>query len=368
MMQLPLNRIQVYILGHFLRYAAISLGVLILLFLTFDFFDRIDNILSDNSDPLLIFQYFLLKIPLNVSLMLPVALMSGVLLALGTLSKNSEITAMRASGLSVFSLIKPLLLFGVLSSFFTVLLNESIVPGAQKRSREIYNIDIKKKDETGTYSQNNIWLRAGDTFYSIERFDSRNKSLEDLTALSVNESFKVRTRSDALRANWLRPAIGWSMRDVMEYHFIPGKGVDSKKFQVLPLPIAQQPSDFFDVKTDPYSMSFFELRHWLRQQALNGLDIQGYLPYLYEKLSFPVINIIVILLVSPFAIRSARSGGMALSIIAALVIGFSYYAVHSFGIAFGRAELIPAALSAWVANILMGMIGLILVSGAESPQ
>ena len=194
---LSLNRLQNYILWQFLRLAGVSLAVLILLFLTFDFFDRIDNILSDNSDPLLIFQYFLMKVPLNISLMLPVAMMSGVLLTLGTLSKNSEITAMRASGLSVLSLIKPLLLCGVIASFITVVLNESIVPGAQKRSREIYNIDIKKKDRTGTYSQKNIWFRSEDTFYSIENFDSGNKSLDELTALSVNESYKVHTRLDA---------------------------------------------------------------------------------------------------------------------------------------------------------------------------
>ena len=189
-----------------------------------------------------------------------------------------------------------------------------------------------------------------------------------MTALNVNESFKVRSRLDAKKAVWLKPAIGWSMREVVDYRFTPGKSVESKRFSMMPLPISQKPSDFFDVIKDPYSMSFFELRTWLRQQSANGLNIQGYLPYLYEKLSFPIINLIVILLVAPFAIRSARSGGMATSIIAALVIGFSYYAVHSFCIAFGRAELIPAALSAWVANILMGMIGFILVSGAESPQ
>lgn len=364
----PFNRIQIYILSHFLRYAGLSLLILILLFLTFDFFDRIDNILADNSDPLLILQYFLLKTPLNISLMLPIAVMAGVLLSLGTLSKNSEITAMRASGLSVFSLLKPLLLCGVAASFVTVILNESVVPGSQKRSREIYNIDIKKKDKSGTYSQDNIWLRNEDTFYAIERFDSRRKALDQLTILKVNESFKVRTRADATQATWLNPAIGWSMRDVTEYHFTPGQDVTTKRFRVMPLPITNRPSDFFDVKTDPYSMSFSELRRWIRQQASNGLDIQGYLPYLYEKLSFPVINVIVVLLVAPFAIRSARSGGMALSVVAALIIGFSYYAVHSFSIAFGRAELLPAALSAWVANILMGMIGLILVSGSESPQ
>ncbi len=362
-----LSIIQRYILGNFLRNTGLSLAILVMLFLTFEFFDRIDNILADNGGLLQIVEYFAMKIPLNLTLMLPVAMMAGSLLTLGSLSKNSEITAMRASGMSIIFLLKPILLAGVIASLLTVVINESIVPSAQKRAREVYNLDIKKKDQTGTYSQNNIWFRNQDTFYMIDRFDSKEKSLHDLSAFTVNESFRVKSRLDAVDAKWLKAAIGWNMHDVIEYRFTPGQPVEAKKLKALPLPIGQQPNDFYDVKTDPYSMSFFELRAWLRKQASNGLDIQGYLPYLYEKLAFPVINLIVVLLVSPFAIRSSRASGMATGVIAAMLIGFSYYAVHSFSLAFGRAELMPPALSAWVANFVMGTIGLILVAGAEAP-
>jgi lipopolysaccharide export system permease protein len=362
-----LNKIQLYILNSFLRDAGVSLAILILLFLTFEFFERIDNILEDNGSFLQTIEYFLMRIPLILSLMLPVAMMAGSLLTLGNLSKNSEITAMRASGVSILSLLKPVLLCGLVASIFSVFLNESLVPGAQKRSREIYNLDIKKKDQTGTYNQSNIWFRNGDTFYLIDQFDARAKSLLGVSAFAINESFRVRSRLDALQAKWLKAAIGWNMQEVIDYRFTPGQEVESKKFKAMPLPIIQQPNDFYDVKTDPYSMSFFELRNWLRKQAANGLDIQSYLPYLYEKLSFPIINLVVVLLVAPFAIRSSRAGGMATAIIAALLVGFSYYAVHSFSLAFGRAEILPPAFSAWVANFLLGAVGLILVAGAEAP-
>lgn len=187
-----LTKIQLYILHAFLRNTALSLSILILLFLTVEFFDRIDNILADSGSFLQIVEYFIMKIPLNITLMLPVAMMSGSLLTLGNLSKNSEITAMRASGLSIIFLLKPILMSGIIASILTVILNESIVPGAQKRSREIYNLDIKKKDQTGSYSQTNIWFRNQDTFYLIDHFDSKAKSLHEISAFpSTNHSGSI---------------------------------------------------------------------------------------------------------------------------------------------------------------------------------
>jgi lipopolysaccharide export system permease protein len=74
------------------------------------------------------------------------------------------------------------------------------------------------------------------------------------------------------------------------------------------------------------------------------------------------------LVVIPFALKPARSGSMATSIMASLMIGFSYYAVHSLAISLGRAEILPPLAAAWATNMLMGAIGAVLLLGAESPS
>jgi lipopolysaccharide export system permease protein len=58
---------------------------------------------------------------------------------------------------------------------------------------------------------------------------------------------------------------------------------------------------------------------------------------------------------------------MASSILAALCIGFGYYVVHSFAISLGRAEIVPPLIAAWLGNIIMGAVGVILLAGAEQP-
>ena len=357
-----------YILVQLLRNLLLCLMVVVFLFLVFDFFDRIDNIMAEDVSVFTIAQYFLFKIPLTMSLMLPVAMMASILFTIGIMSKNSEITAMRASGATVRWIATPLFLLGFSTSLFAIMLNETIIPYCQRRAHEIYNIDIRQKDKSGSYSQSDFWWRAKDSFYSVGTFDSRTSTLHDISIFEINDRFAVHKRIDAVDATWVDPLLGWNMSRVMEYRFDDQAELDIRRYKAMPLPIKEQPADFYDVKTQPQSMSFKQLRKFIRTQSRNGLDVTGYLANLYEKISFPFINFIVTLVVLPFALKPARSGSMATSVISALVIGFSYYAIHSFSIAMGRAEILPPMLSAWTANLLMGFVGAILLLGAESPS
>ena len=88
---------------------------------------------------------------------------------------------------------------------------------------------------------------------------------------------------------------------------------------------------------------------------------------LQAKISFPFIILVVSIVSLPFALRPARTGSMAFSFLAGLFIGFSYYAIHAFSVAMGRAELWNPFLAAWMANVVMLFVGTVLNLGAESP-
>jgi len=359
-----LNR---YILSSLLRNLGLSLLVFILLYLTIDFLDRVDNLVNENADLGTSLLYFLLKIPLATSLMLPVAMLVATLFTVGILAKNSEITAMRASGITVMTIARPILLTGLVVSFFSILVNETAVPYSARRVKEIYNIDIRQKDKSGGYSQSNLWWRDRGDFLSASMFDSRNNSLVALSRFSISDDFEVSRRTDAKRVTWLGPEFRWSMHEVTEFRFDRDRPPEIMRFRSLPLTIGERPDSFYNVETEPDTMSFYALRRFIKKQAANGIQVRGYLADLNEKIAFPFLNFIIVMVVLPFVVRSTRGSSLAAGVIAALVIGFSYYAVHSFSIALGRAEIWPPVLAAWMANILLGIIGIILSAGAESP-
>jgi lipopolysaccharide export system permease protein len=356
-----------YILGQLLKNFLIGLSMFVFLFLMVDFFDRLDNVLSEKASAGLIVQYFLYKIPLMITLMTPIALIFATLFTYGLLSKSSELTAMRASGLTVAWLGRPLIAFAIVLSGFSLLLSEIVVPFSERRQKEIYNIDIRKKDKRGGYNQEYFWWRNGSSFYSVDLFDSRSNTLFDLSEFEVNGDWQVIRRTDANEAKWIPSGLGWSMKSVVRFHFdkVP---VATQQFQQLPLPIPEKPADFYEFHDEPLTMSFSELRKFIKRQGRNGVSTTQYLPDLYSKLAFPFVILITALVVLPFTLQPARSGSMATSSLLAIFVAFTYYAVDSFSISMGRAELLPPLLAAWMANIVMGILAMVFNLGAESPQ
>jgi lipopolysaccharide export system permease protein len=359
------NKVNRYLFQHLISKVTLCLSGFVALFLVFDFFDRIDNILQESTSIVVIGSYFVYKIPGIVVLMLPVSVLTGTLLSVSILSKSSEITAMRAAGHSLFSLVAPYVVLGILLSLVSFGLNETIVPWSNRRAREVYNIDIKEKDKSGGYSQQNLWWRDANIFYSASVFDSRQNTLSDVTVFRVDANFSVLERLDATKVNYLRSGLGWNMSKVEQTTFHPRPLTQT--FEYLPLPISKVPVDFYDVNTDSSTMSFGQLRKFIKLQRHNGVSTQQYLADLYEKLSFPFSCALIGMVVFPFAIRSQRNGGLGAGIIAAIGIGFSYYVIHSLSLSLGRAEFIPPLVSAWIANVLFLITGLLLIAGSDTP-
>lgn len=356
-----------YILGQFLRMLFFALAGISALFLVIDFFERVDTFYSNEAALLSIGAFFLFKLPIIVSLMIPVAVLLATMLTIGILAKNSEITAMRAAGAPILWITAPLFAASFCISLLSLLLEETLVPYATRRVEEIYNIDIKAKDKTGGYSQSDLWWRSKNSFYSVDIFDSRNNTLLNLARFDVTPDFKVTRRINAERAKWLSPLLGWSMENVVDFSFDQDGTPKPTRHLSLPLPIPDRPEDFFNAKTDPDTMSYRELRRFMQKQREAGLSVLHHTADLYAKFSFPLVSFIVALVSLPFALKPARSGSMAASLLAGLTIGFSYYAVHSLSLAMGRAEIWPPFVAAWMANLLLLSVGIVLNIGSEAP-
>src|SRR3989338_7199590 len=103
-----LSILQRYILRGFIQTLLLCLAGATTIFVIFDFFERIGIFLGENARVWQVVSYLLFKIPLIIQLMAPVAVLIATLLTVGRLSQQSEVTAMRACGVSLFWLAKPL--------------------------------------------------------------------------------------------------------------------------------------------------------------------------------------------------------------------------------------------------------------------
>ncbi len=362
------GRISKYLIENFLRNFFFALTTLFVLFLVFDLFERIDDFLEWKANIGTVLTYFFFRTPFIIGLMLPVASLLGTLLTLSLLAKSGELTAIRAAGVSAWRIARPILSCALVTTFVSLALQELIVPYSLRRANEIFLIDVKQRDRRGELSQNDIWWRSPDGFYSVRAFDSRTNKIYGLSKFILTPNFDVVRRTDATDVSWINETLGWSQRNVTDRTFQDAVQTGQKNYTRLPLPISENPTDLYDTKTDPNSMNYRALKKFIREQSRNGISCREHLPDLYSKLSFPFVIVISVLVSLPFGIRLSRGTSAAKSFAAGLCMGFSYFAIHSLSVAMGRAELLPPLLSAWVTNLLLTGIGAILLAGADSPQ
>lgn len=358
--------LQRYVLFRFLSVLGICLLASVSLFVVFDVFERLNLFVREGSSIWLVLLYTGFKVPLIVQLMLPIAVLVAVIVSVGRLSQLSEMTAMRASGLSVWSIAAPLLCSGLLLSGLSFLLGETVIPYATQRSEEIYHLDLKRKAERGVISRNNFWYRTKNRLYNVGFYDSRSSTLYGLSIFEVDKNFNPVRRTDARQAVWGgNSGIGWTMQDVVEITVDAEGRAATSRFQKMPLVIDEVPSDFYNLERRSETMSYRQLNHYVQKLANEGVSVTGYLVDLAAKISFPFVSFVVVLVGFPFALISARMGNLTLSFISGVSIGFAYYVVHALSVSFGSGELIPVTLAAWTANIIITSIGVYFMSGAD---
>ncbi|MFQ6111555.1 MAG: LPS export ABC transporter permease LptG [Nitrospinota bacterium] len=354
-----------YVLREFLRLFGLALAAALNIFLIAEFIERIDDFIEKGAELGDALAYFIYKIPLMLYWSAPLAVLLATILSLLLLSRNNEVTAMRACGISLYSIVKPILLAGLLLSAICFLANEYIIPYTNRQVNHIFNVKIKKYAPRGLLRQNRIWYRSEDnTIWHIEAFDPRTDTMKDVTLYRLDERNRLSQRVDARLVRW--DGEGWLFEEGVVREF-PAEGVlvsrsfDSRRF-ILP----EKPADFKQTHKEPEEMSFAEMRSYIQGLRANGFDTTKYAVDLQAKLAFPLVSFIMVLVGIPFSLKTSRSGGVALGIGLTFLIGFSYVVLFYLGISLGHAGRLPPLLSAWSTNIIFVGTGLYLMTGVRS--
>jgi lipopolysaccharide export system permease protein len=184
-----------------------------------------------------------------------------------------------------------------------------------------------------------------------------------VTMLEVDRDFRLVGRLDARRAHWT-PA-GWELSDGA-YREISADGtVQTVPFARTAVDLREEMEDFLRVQKPVSAMSFSELRDYIAQLESAGFQIRKHLVELYSKLSFPLVNLVMVLVAIPFSLQAPR-GGRLLGIGLAIAIMAGYLVVHYVALAFARADLLPPLVAAWTANVIFMGVGVSLLLRART--
>jgi lipopolysaccharide export system permease protein len=344
-----------YIIKEYARFFIITSISFIALYLIVDFFEKIRMFLSNHASITQMASYFLFSIPMIISLMLPAAVLLATLMTYSSLSKFSEIIAMKANGISLYRMAAPVLIFAAIIAVSLFYFSELITPSSAQKAINIVKLEVQKQKTFGAFKQNELWYRSDDAIYNFKIFDVTKDTLRGIVINYINPDFTLQKRIDAERAEWKNGQ--WVFYNLLLTHFDSTNApvLEWSKEKIIPLP--EKPNDFKIMQNDAEKMGYFDLRRYVKKIQSEGYDATRYLVDLHGKLAFPFVTLILVLIGISFSTRSERQGGVMQSVGIGIIIGFSYWIVHAFSMSLGRSGILPAILSAWVANIIFLAVG-----------
>jgi LPS export ABC transporter permease LptF/LPS export ABC transporter permease LptG len=354
-----------YLIRQYLIFLGIGTVIGAVLIGVVDLLQTLDRFLRVKPPFTTIVEHFAYRLPGELYKGLPMIVLIATVFLFLSLTRQRELDALKAAGISLYRASLPVLLVAGAISVLAVAFQEIMLPDINAKSEEVDRVKIRGQLPRHLQRQTQIWYRSSDSrFFRMALLDPVGKSMEGLTVLDITRDFRMQERLDARTAQWSPE--GWQITDGVFRRVGPQNRVTSEMFDSRLLAMPEHIDDFIQLQNAPDTMSFLELRAYVARLRDGGHHVTRYLVQLYSKLSFPLVHVIMALVAIPFALVSPRSGGRAMGIGVAIVIAIGYWVVHSIALAFAQADLLPAALAAWTANIVFAGIGTALFLSART--
>jgi LPS export ABC transporter permease LptG len=303
-------------------------------------------------------RYVWFKLPEFLAVLLPVAVLTAALLALGFLARTNEATAMKACGVSAYRMVLPVLVLAAAASLLAFAVQERVVPAAETRSEAAWSAINDLPPRSYSYL-NRHWIlgRGGDRIYHYDYFEPGSATFSRLTIFDIAAGrWALARRFFAEKAAFDEETLvfqnGWT-RD-----FETAVGPSFVRAADGRVAAADEKDAVLKPWKEPLQMTLAELGKYTAEVRGLGFPAIRLRAELAQKTAMPFVSLIMALLAAPFGFRMGRKGtlvGVGLSV----AVAMAYWGVFAVFRSLGGAGVLPPLLSAWGANILFGLAGVI---------
>ena len=302
----------------------------------------------------------ILNLPSVVVMTIPMGVLLSTVMTLNKLSLASEITVLRACGIGINRIAKPIFIFSVVMCICSFVINETIVPVASKYSKDLALWSLSQKNVPDG-KQNFVFKDIGSDGVLKRLFyvgHCEDKILYNITVLDTSKPGTIQVLQ--ARQGKTTPA-GWDFQRGAVYTVgQEGKVLNTTLFEDSTVKFGLDLSKQLN-KNMAKEMNFTQLLkfiatnlHTLDKEQRNTVVIE-----LYDKLALPITTIVLVLVGVPLAITPPRvryNRGFLFSIL----IIFAYYLIRALSISFGEAGTLIPVLAAWMPNIILTILGTFL--------
>ncbi|GAB6142823.1 LPS export ABC transporter permease LptG [Desulfocicer niacini] len=361
---MSISTINRYWMGQFLRFFFMVQLIVLAIFITVDYLTNLNKFLKSGISLVDAMGYVLLKTPFMFVQFTPAGVVLAVIVVFGLMNRSNELMALKAGGVSAYSLVKPAVVAGILLSFSMFFLGETVVPITMAKANHIKYTVIKKKHQVHA-TRENIWIRSNETIAHFKFFNPVDRTLSGITLTRMDEHFNVIERMDA-RSGVYREG-QWYFLNLLVQTFSPGnQGGAVTMYDEKQVAMDILPEDLVQVVKKTDEMRFSELAAHIRKVEQEGYDATTYRVDLLGKTAFPFICLIMSVMGAAVGMRSSVKENLPLGIVFGLIMAFLYWILYSFTTSLGYGRMLPPVVSAWAANFLFLGAALFYMARTES--
>lgn len=334
------------------------LNVLVALAVFFVLIDALKDYGQAHFGAFELIKYVVLRQPQQVYDLAPIGALIGTIMGLSTLALNSELTAMRAAGVSVARIVLATMKVGLLFALVTLLAGEYVVPVAENmaqigRARAL-ETPLQKK-ESG------VWLRSGTTFVNI------GEVLPDVSLLRMNlydfdQHSHLRIQTSAQRAHYSGGV--WRLQNVSESLIVGNEAVQTRRVPEADWQSALTPDVVSVFAIQPDSLSIQQLHYYIGHLQQNNQDTRTFRLAFWQKCFMPLAILIMVLLATPFVFRQIRSGGLSHRVFIGIMLGLVFIIFHRSLGYFGALYALPPVAASLLPIVVFFVLALFLLRRA----
>jgi len=354
---------------------ALTMGVIVGILILQNMYDSLPDLLRAQASAGQIVFYYALALPGYLPAVLPIALLVSLLFSLGSLLRNNEIVAMRASGSSLFRISRSLWGAGLLLSLLLLYLTALVVPKTVEQARTFFeNLEFAAagSDEAGEQQAMLYNLgfdnRKDGRLWFMNRFNERawlglgvNVHTRDADGAELSRIAAREAYFDDTQGHWV-------FLDGRELTFDPATGdpLRSLPFQQKTFEnFNEDPNLMLGLHKEPKELSLFELRRIIDAvPPEENPAVHAYQVRYFSLLAAPFSCLVVVGIAVPFAVAGVRTSPM-IGVSKCLGLFAFFYVLISIATILGERQIIPTILAAWLPNLVMLLLALRLFRKAR---
>jgi len=351
-----------YVLRDFFVYLGMILSAFLVLLLVFTLFELLSDILRNQTPFLVVAEYLLNVAPYLLYNVAPLIMLLAVLITFGLMNRSNEITAIKATGTSIYRIVTPVLVAAAVLAVGLFFADQFYLPHTNQRQEALHN-QIKGKPAQTYLRPDRKWIfgQHNDIYY-YQFFDPDRDQFANVTIFQIDPaSFAITQRIHADSAHWADNLNRWIFERGWQRSLNGPAIADFRTFDVSTFPELSEAPSYFKKEVKQYSeMNYEELRRYIRDLQQSGFDVVRLRVQLNKKLSFPLITLIMAVLAIPFSLSASKKGAIT-GVAVAVGIAVVYTVVSRLFEAMGDLSQLPPALAAWSPDLIFALVGAYMI-------